>query len=489
MQAIAPVFSVEPAAVMAPRGWPLRRWALATTLAAALLAGLYLPDSDWPAAARHALALFGLALIGWTVLRLPDTPVALAAALALPALGVVEPQAVYAGLGDSLVWLLIGAFVLGAVVQSSGLAERWALQAVAGARSTERLMLRLAGVIVATAFVVPSTSGRAALLLPLFLALAHAIGQPRITRALALLFPSVILLSACASLLGAGAHLVAVDFMRRLGLPAPGFATWMLWMAPLAMLSSLAATLAVTRLFLTADERRAAPALPAPPREPLTPVQKRVAAITALAIAGWATGGWHGWGAEQVALVAALLATCKGLTGVDLKSALKKVEWNLLLFMAVTLVLGHALLDSGAAKLVTNALMQALHAMQPPLWATVALMALIALLSHLLITSRTARALVLLPAVALPLAATGVNPALLILVAVVGSGFCQTLVISAKPVALFARAELPAALAVDARAYDRALLKLSAVLLPVMLLLLLAAALLQWPLMGVALRV
>jgi solute carrier family 13 (sodium-dependent dicarboxylate transporter), member 2/3/5 len=488
MSVIVSPLPTTPTAPPPGRTTPLLRWALAIVLAIGLLSGLYLPETDWPAPARHALALFGLALIGWTVLRLPDTPVALAAALALPVLGVVEPQAVYAGLGDSLVWLLIGAFVLGAVVQSSGLAERWALQAVAGAGSTERLMLRLSGVIIATAFVVPSTSGRAALLLPLFLALAQAIGQPRITRALALLFPSVILLSACGSLLGAGAHLVAVDFMRHLGLPAPDFLTWMVWMTPLAVLSSLAATLAITRLFLRADERRARPELPAPPREPLKPLQKRVAVITALAVLGWATSGWHGWDAAQVALAAALLATCKGLTGIDLKSALKKVEWNLLLFMAVTLVLGHALLDSGAAKVITAALLQALPVATLPLPLVVVLMALIALLSHLLITSRTARALVLLPTVALPLAATGVNPALLILLAVVGSGFCQTLVISAKPVALFARAELPPAVALDPRAHDRALLQLSVVLLPLMLLLLLATALWQWPLMGVALR-
>jgi solute carrier family 13 (sodium-dependent dicarboxylate transporter), member 2/3/5 len=383
---------------------------------------------------------------------------------------------------------LIGAFVLGAVVQSSGLAERWALQAVAGAGNTERLLLRLCAVIVATAYVVPSTSGRAALLLPLFLALAQAIGQPRITRALALLFPSVILLSACGSLLGAGAHLVAVDFMQRLGLPAPDFLTWMGWMTPLAVFSSLAATLVITRLFLRADERRALPALPAAPREPLTALQGRVAAVTGLAIVAWASSGWHGLGAAQVAMAAALLATCRPLTGVDLKTALKKVEWNLLLFMALTLVLGHALLDSGAAPLLAAALLRALPAAALPPWAVVALGAAVALLSHLLITSRTARALVLLPTVALPLAATGVNPALLILVAVVGSGFCQTLVISAKPVALYARAELPAAAALDTRGHERALLLLSAVLLPLMLLLLLAAALLQWPLMGVPLR-
>jgi solute carrier family 13 (sodium-dependent dicarboxylate transporter), member 2/3/5 len=467
---------------------PWRRWVLAAALAVALLAGLYLPSDDAPAAARHVLAVFGLALVGWTVLRLPDTPVALAAALALPLLGVVEAPVVYAGLGDNLVWLLIGAFVLGAVVQSCGLAERWALQAVAGARSTERLMLRLCGVIIATAFVVPSTSGRAALLLPLFMALAQAIGQPRITRALALLFPSVILLSACASLLGAGAHLVAVDFMQRLGLPTPDFLSWMAWMAPLAVLSSLAATLLVTRCFLRADERRAVPALPAPPQVPLTPAQRRVAAIAALAIAGWASSAWHGLDAAQVALVVALLATCKPLTGVDLKTALRKVEWNLLLFMALTLVLGQALLDSGAAQLVTRALLLALPATPLPVPAVLGVMVLIALLSHLVITSRTARVLVLLPTVALPLAALGANPALLILLAVAGSGFCQTLVVSAKPVALFARVELPAPVAVAAPDHERALRRLSALLLPVMGVLLLAAALLQWPLMGLALR-
>jgi di/tricarboxylate transporter len=464
------------------------RVVLAAALAAALLALLYVPAHGWPLAARHVLALFGLALLAWTLLRWPDTPVALAAMLALPVLGVVEPGAVYAGLGDSLVWLLIGAFVLGAVVQASGLAERWALQAVAGARSTERLLLRLTLVLVATAFVVPSTSGRAALMQPLYVALAQSLQRPRLTLALALLFPSVILLSACASLLGAGAHLVAVDFLRHQGLAAPGFATWMLWMLPVALASSLAAAFFVSRGLLSADERRAPPVLPPVPTAPLTPAQRRVAALVVAAVLAWATSAWHGLEATQVALLAALAATCRPLSGVDLKTALRKVEWNLLLFMAATLVLGQALLDSGAAALLAQALTQALPLQSLPPAAVVAVAALIALLSHLVITSRTARALVLLPTVALPLAAAGVNPALLVLVLVVGSGFCQTLVVSAKPVALFAGTELPAGAALARGEYDGALLRLSLALLPVMLLLLLAAALLQWPAMGLPLR-
>jgi hypothetical protein len=262
----------------------------------------------------------------------------------------------------------------------------------------------------------------------------------------------------------------------------------MLWMLPVALASSLAAALFVSRGLLSADERRAPPALPPVPRAPLAPAQRRVAALVAAAVLAWATSAWHGLEATQVALLAALAASCRPLSGVDLKTALRKVEWNLLLFMAATLVLGQALLDSGAAALLARALTQALPLHGLPPAAVVAVAALIALLSHLVITSRTARALVLLPTVALPLAAAGVNPALLVLVLVVGSGFCQTLVVSAKPVALFAGTELPASAALARGEYDGALLRLSLALLPVMLLLLLAAALVQWPAMGLPLR-
>ncbi|KSV91411.1 hypothetical protein [Sinorhizobium sp. GL28] len=95
--------------------------------------------------------------------------------------------------------------------------------------------------IFATAFVIPSTSARAAIFMPVFLALASTIGRPGVTRALALLFPSVILLSAAASLTGAGAHLVAADFIRRSGGEAPGVLGWALLAAPFALLTSLIA--------------------------------------------------------------------------------------------------------------------------------------------------------------------------------------------------------------------------------------------------------
>ncbi|UXN74078.1 hypothetical protein N8D56_01815 [Devosia sp. A8/3-2] len=100
----------------------------------------------------------------------------------------------------------------------------------------------------------------------------------------------------------------------------------------------------------------------------------------------------------------------------------------------------------------------------------------IAAAAHLLVVSRTARASVLIPAVALPLAGFGLDPAAPVMLVTIGSGFCQTLMISAKPIMLFAGLD-------TATFSQRDLLLLSAPLLPAFVGLLAAMALLVWPLL------
>lgn len=465
-----------------------RHWRLgvAVPMSVALVAAILRLEPVLARPAQAALAVFGMALIAWTVLRLDETPVALAAGAALVLLGATKPAVFYAGLGDGLIWLLLGAFVMSAALASSGLAERWTRRAVAGAGSLHALMHRLNLAVGLTAFLVPSTSARAALLMPMALALVQSLGSAASRKAVLLLMPTSVLLTACASLLGAGAHLVAVDWMARLGAPRAGFAQWAAWAAPFALASSVLATECIVRVCLPEGERRRPlpPVLAARHDAPLSGRQRAIAAITALTVAGFATSSWHGVDLAVVALVGALAMTIEPLTGLELKSALKRVEWNLLLFLAATLVMGHALLETGAASALSSALMVALGVAPASAWntpAVLSLAALLSLLSHLWITSRTARALVLLPTVAVPLAATGVDAALLVMLCTVGSGFCQTLRVSAKPVALFAAAEVDAASAIT----ESDLLRLSATLLLPLWLLLLAFALWVWPLLGV----
>ena len=445
--------------------------AFVTTL---LIVGLDAPNLP----ARTALAIFAATLIAWTVMDLPDTPVALSGALAMVLGGAVGEDVLFAAMGNQLIWLLIAAFVIAGVLRQTGITERLAFAALERFTSVSGVFWASCVTIAATAFVIPSTSARAAMLVPVFLGLSAAIGRASVSRALALLFASTILLSACASMIGAGAHLIAADFVTRLTGKPMDFAYWALLGAPFGLLTSLLACGLIQLLFLSADDRRASVAPGWHPQSAPARNQGLIIATIALTIALWATSGLHGIDMAVIALVAALVVGSRLVSGIALKTALKAVEWNLLLFLAATLVMGEALLSTGAADFVATGMVELFATFGAPApWMVVLFAACISAAAHLLIASRTARASVLIPAVALPLAGFGLDPAALVMLVTIGSGFCQTLMVSAKPIMLFAGLE-PTPFS------QRDLLLLSAPLLPAFVGLLVAMVLFVWPLLG-----
>lgn len=428
---------------------------------------------------RFALMVFATTLVCWTIFDLPETPVALAGALALGATGTVSEEAVFAALGNDIVWLMIAAFVIASVLQASGLVERLTFRLLAPFRRVRSLFWALTLTISASAFIIPSTSARAAIFMPVFLGLTAAIGRPGVTRALALLFPSAILLSAAASLTGAGAHLVAVDFIRRSGGKAPDFFDWALLAAPFGLITSLIACGLILRFFLGAEDRSAQfETAMRDEKQPLLVQEKTLLAVTALIVLALATSGLHGIALPFVALIGALVMASEKVSGMPFRKALKTVEWNLLLFLAGTLVIGEALMSTGTAALLAERAIGVLSLVgKPPAWLVILFTVILATLAHIVVASRTARATVLIPAIALPLAGLGVNPAVLIMAATLGSGFCQTLMVSAKPVALFGGMEPPAFTPSD-------LMRLAAMLLVPFIGLLTLVAVVIWPLMG-----
>jgi di/tricarboxylate transporter len=452
---------------------------IAFAILAAIPALIWRFAGDLSFEGRVVATVFLCAIVGWTLTRLGDALVAALAALALVATGVVRTDALFGALGHELVWLLIAAFALAAVIKSTGLAEA-AVGAIARHfRTTAGLFHGLALAISATAFLIPSTSGRAALLLPVFLALATALGDDRRIKALALLFPTAILLSAVGSIIGAGAHLVALDFVDGLGGRRPSFLGWAMLGVPFALATTHAGTALILRLFLDRRERVAPVTLPT--AAPGAARRNRgVLTVVAGTVALWITEPLHGVPMAIVALVGALVATLPAVSGVDLKKALKSVEWDLLIFMAFTVMLGKALVASDLDDWAMRRLALLFVGGAPSPVLVAMLLAAVATLSHLVVTSRTARALVLLPSFALPLAAIGFDPLAVALIIVAGTGFCQTMTASAKPVALYASLERPT--------YDeRDLARLAVPLYPVMFGLLLLFALVVWPLMGVPL--
>jgi sodium-dependent dicarboxylate transporter 2/3/5 len=425
--------------------------------------------------ARRALQIFALAFIGWTWTRLDDAYVALAAALAMAILVLDEPDELFDALGNELIWLLVASFMLAAAFRAAGFADRLALFAARRARTVRGAFHALSAAMIATAFVAPSTSGRAALMVPVHEAFAGS--NPRLAKAFALLFPTVVLLSAFASLTGAGAHVLAAELLDEAADVEIGYLQWALYGLPFAAASSFLAAEIVLRLFAP-QELRSAPFAP-PVVEPAADRASAapVAAIGLAVVAGWMTKPLHGVDDAAVALIGACAAAVPAFGGVGFKKLVEAVDWRLVLFMAATVVIAEGLSDSGLIKAFAEGALAPLgHAGLPPfLW--LAAIAALGLVSHLLIHSRTARVAILLPPTLAAAEAASVHPLAAALTLTAATGFCQLLMASAKPVALFG--SLPG------RTYEQAdLTRLGLALLPAQLALIALFAGLVWPLLG-----
>jgi solute carrier family 13 (sodium-dependent dicarboxylate transporter), member 2/3/5 len=458
-------------------------------IAAAVIIAANQPDSSLTAQGALTLMVFVLAVWLWIFTRIDDTYVALGAATLLVLTGTLPTSDLFSTLGEETVWLLLAAFVIAAAVSASGLATRGAAYIITGARTPRQLAHLTTLALVATAFAVPSTSGRAALALPVFLALRKALGERRrLVKALAVLFPSVILLSAVGSFLGAGAHLITSEILRTATGRGFDFAGWLLYGLPLALVASHLCAEIVLRMFTGRQDRRQVLEVAAaelehhagtPVTGPLTLAESRAALLLAAVIVLWCTEPLHGLHPALVALIGALVAASPSYGSVKLGKALKSVPWSLLLFMAATLALGSALISTGAAAWLADGLLAPIQALGPaagPLF--VVLVVLVSTLAHLVIQSRSARSAVLIPIVVALAPAVGVDPLGAAFASTAAAGFCHTLTSSAKPVALFARID-------DVETYQAAdLLRLSAVLAPVSAAVVLVFSFAIWPLMG-----
>ncbi|MBO3723641.1 anion permease [Actinomyces bowdenii] len=449
--------------------------------------------------ATITLIIFITAVWAWAFTRVDDTYVSLGAGTALVLSGSLSPEDLFSSLGDDTIWLLVAAFVIAVGVTASGLTARAAAWLVTGTNRPRVLFHLITAAIVGTVFAAPSTSGRAALLLPVFVAIAKALrarpqddeglrrARARLVHALSLLFPTVILLSAVGSFLGAGAHLVTAHIVASAGGREFSFASWLLLGLPLAALSShLAAELILALFTKRSDMRRRvsidlhdlAADSPTPLTGPLTQAENRAALLLGTVVVLWCTESLHGVDPAIVALVGVLVTALPGYGAVSLKKALSKAPWSLLVFMAATLAMGDALVSTGAAQWVASTAFTALSISSP--WPFMVAVVLLSTAAHLVIQSRSARSAVLVPIVVALAPAVGVDPAAAAFASTAAAGFCHTLPSSAKPVAMFASAE-------EIETFTPAdLRRLSLILGPVTALLVLACSAWLWPLLGLS---
>ncbi|MDP0926591.1 anion permease [Paracoccus onubensis] len=462
--------------ILAPSLPKARPAILIITVLTVIWTGYALPGQLSPDG-RLTLVAMALAMLGWIGTRLPEAVVALTIILGLVLCGVLTEEQLFAALGNELVWLLLAAFVIAAVLKDAELTERLIAPLLYRPIRFDALAFGLTVAIALTAFALPSTSGRAALLMPVFLGLASIMPNRSLIRPLALIFPTVILLSAGGSLIGAGAHLLAAESIRATTGMQIGYLDWALIGLPFSLLASFVGTGLILWLFTPADLRKLRiTAVRAPSIAPeLVTRQRRISMVLLVVMLLWLTSGWHGTSMATVALTGALILLTRPFTPRKTKDMFRAVDVELLLYMAATVLLARSMNLTGADQWLADQALGLLPArLAGSLPVIVIMLSIISVSAHLFITSRSARAAVLIPAIALPLAELGHDATLLILVAVMGTGFCQTMTASAKPVAIFANTEIPTF-------KQRDLFRLALPLMPMIVAMLIGFALLIWP--------
>ncbi|GAB4497039.1 MAG: SLC13 family permease [Saprospiraceae bacterium] len=433
------------------------------------VAGVFWGLPDLSMSGKIALLIFLSAIWAWTFTKTDATLVAVLAALAMSVAGLTKGKMPLAGLGDPFIAFVIAGFMLGGAYKITGLSERIAEWFAARSHSVERLFYLLTAALVLLSFVIPSTSARAAMLMPVYVAVAGAIDNANVRKGLAVLFPTVIVLSCVTSYLGAAANLMTADFIEQFSGERISYVQWMLLGGPFGIVSCFASTWVILQAFLKKEERNMAFQLQADNQSENIKnrfARSKVLLVTALLIVFWTTEHWHGADAGMVAFGGALLLCLPQIGVMPFKQALKEVEWSLVIFMAATIELSQGLVSSGLVQYLMSRFSSATAALSGT--AVLAAILLAALFSHLVINSRTARAAVLMP-VLIPLGISAGHSGLLVaFFANAAMGYCLTLPVCAKPVAMFSTA--------GGEGYTtRDLLRLSAWLLPLHFLLLLLA--------------
>ncbi len=446
----------------APTGRRRFRWivdamlplALITTAGVAVLLPASLPDE-----ARLALFGFALAAILWSTTKINAAYVALAAVMFTILTGASPQERLYDALASDVVWLMIGAFVLGGAVRQTGLAGRLTGLVVTRARSVRGVFWLLTTVLMPLSLLIPSTSGRAAVVMPVFHSITDATGDKKITRALALLMPTVILVSTIATLIGAGSHLIANDLLDQIAGTRISFVQWALWGVPFGVAASYVSCWTIMRLFLDEGTRNRELQVSRSRRTPLSRGEWITLAVVALMVGLWLTESRHGFEIATVTVAGAMLLMLPGAGVLKWKDGLKAVSWNLIVFVGAALVLGNALIESGAAQWIIDQLFAVSGATQARSGLLILLLlAFISLTSHVYMTSHAARAAALVPPVLYLASILELDPVAVLFISTVGMDYCLTFPVSSKALLMFQD--------IEGETYQPAdLLRLSSVLL------------------------
>jgi sodium-dependent dicarboxylate transporter 2/3/5 len=425
---------------------------------ARILAGIVIAGASFVVARAAGLAppiawtiaITALTAVWWVSEAVPIPAASLAPFALFPATGVLDFRAAAAALGDHVIVLLMGAFMLSKALERSGAHERFALYMIrlvggAGQRLVLAFMLT-AGLI--SLWV--SNTATVLMLAPIALAILSRTNDRALDAPLLLGVAYAASIGGVGTLIGTPPNVIfAAIFETSTGADF-GFLRWMKTGLPVVALGIPIAALWLARNLRTREE------IAMPKAGKWSKGEVRTLAVFAAAILLWVTrtdpfGGWQvltrisGAGDSTVAIAAVLamflVPDGKGGALLDWKAA-SEIPWGMLLLFAGGICIAFAFERSGLSALLGAALAGASEIPDVLLMILVCLS--VTLMSE--VTSNTATATLILPVLAAAAKGAGLAPELLMAPAAMAASSGFMLPVSTAPNAIvYATGRVPIA--------------------------------------------
>ena len=382
---------------------------------------------------KSSLAVFGMVFVLWVTQAIPTYASALLAIVMLAFTGGWTQKEALAVFGQDVIWLMLAAFVITSGMEKSGFAKRLALFIVSKFGTTARKALLALGIVnLLLSFIVPSTTARAAMLLPICMMVLQVYkavpGESNFGKQLMIQEIHFNNITTSGILTATAGQIMAVGYITDMTGENVSWGQWLLASMPIAILTLVASFIIGELLFKSEVKTPPASAGKAVKDElkeelkalgPITTTEIKALIVFGITVFLWATDGKHlnifGFQISlvMVAILAALLFYLPYIGVLNWKET--KIPWDLMVFSAGAYAAGLSLDASGAASFLLNGIFDKFNLEALPQFALFMIVMFIASFSHLVFTSKTVRVVILLPAIILIAQKVGVNPLLLAL--------------------------------------------------------------------------
>jgi anion transporter len=399
------------------------RWGVPLAVLCMLLVWFMPTPVSLALAGKKALVLFSGVFVLYLTEAIPLAITSLAVVPGAVLLGVTNLKGALDGFSSSSVYLLVGAFILASAMVKTQLAERitYVILSKIGC-STRNITIGVTLANVCLAFLVPSSTARTAILLPVCLSIISTFkAEGRSHFAIGLLLT----LAFTNATIGAGIltatvpNPVTIDFIIKAGGPAISYLDWLIYGFPPALLMTFFAWWFIQRVYH--PERSEIPGGQEHIDEKLahfgkmTSPEWRALIVFAIVVILWAAGSLLKMDATTACLIGVVLLFLPKFGVLTWADANKGVSWQIVLVCGGGISLGDMLMKTGAAKWLAVSIFNALGLHTLSTLALLILVMVVIQYLHIFFVGTTAMATAFLPIILALAAEANLPPAVLAL--------------------------------------------------------------------------